>query len=100
MSKRKYPMQWPGNDRPKLFGLLTSLAAFQILTPPAASAQTATNLIADFTNTAPILLEDVVVTGRLTPTADTVGPAPVQIISAEDIRKAGTMDVLSTLLKL
>jgi iron complex outermembrane receptor protein len=100
MSKRKYPMQWPGNDRPKLFGLLTSLAACQILTPPAASAQTATNLTTDITNTAPILLEDVVVTGRLTPTADTVGPAPVQIISAEDIRKAGTMDVLSTLLKL
>lgn len=81
-------------------GLLSSLAAMQILTPPAASAQTSTNLTTDFTNTAPILLEDVVVTGRLTPTADTVGPAPLQIISSEDIRKAGTMDVMSTLLKL
>lgn len=100
MSKRKHCKQRPGNARPRVFGFLSSLAAIQILTPSAASAQTATNLITGVTNTAPILLEDVVVTGRLAPTADTVGPAPVQVITADDIRKAGTMDVLSTLLKL
>lgn len=80
--------------------MLSGAAACQFLTAASLPAQTATNQTDTVTNSQPVKLEDVVVTGRLTPTADTVGPAPVQTITSEDIRKAGTTDVLGTLLKL
>src|SRR5206468_5997655 len=37
------------------------------------------------------------VTGSLIPTAETVGPAPVDIVPAERIQQAGSQDVLATL---
>src|SRR5689334_16445510 len=45
-------------------------------------------------------LPAVVVTGSLIPTAETVGPAPIQNLSSENIQQAGTADALITLKKL
>jgi iron complex outermembrane receptor protein len=77
-----------------------SIVATQTLALLSVQAQTVTNQAVAVTNNTPIDLGEVVVTGRLTPTADTVGPYPLQTITSEDIQKAGTMDVLSTLVKL
>ncbi len=40
------------------------------------------------------VMKPVVVTGSLIPTAETVGPVPVQTITAADIQKLGSQDVL------
>ncbi len=48
----------------------------------------------------PVKLEKVVVTGSNIPTADTVGPSPVETISAVDIEKTGSQDVLQLLKKI
>src|SRR5712671_5971678 len=40
------------------------------------------------------VMKPVVITGSLIPTAETVGPAPVQTITAADIQKIGAQDVL------
>ena len=45
-------------------------------------------------------LPAVVVTGSLIPTAETVGPSPVDTVSSEAISKLGSQDVLDTLKKL
>lgn len=45
-------------------------------------------------------LKPVVVTGSYIPTAETVGPAPVETITAADIEKTGSQDVLQLLTKL
>ena len=50
--------------------------------------------------TAPKELKPVVVTGSYIPTAETVGPAPVDTVAVEQIQKAGSQDVLETLKKL
>jgi iron complex outermembrane recepter protein len=49
---------------------------------------------------APTVLKPTVVTGSYIPTAETVGPAPVQTLSTEAIEQAGTADALVTLRKL
>src|SRR5215470_7539595 len=49
---------------------------------------------------APTKLKPTVVTGSLIPTAETVGPAPVQTIDSTAIEQAGTADALLTLRKL
>lgn len=51
-------------------------------------------------NAPPTELKPVVVTGSLIPTAETVGPAPVEVVSAEDIKETGALDVLSALQKI
>lgn len=49
---------------------------------------------------APEEMKPVVVTGSYIPTAETVGPSPVQTIGTEMIDQAGTADALMTLKKL
>jgi iron complex outermembrane receptor protein len=49
---------------------------------------------------APAVMKPTVVTGSLIPTAETVGPAPVNIIGSEEIQRSGQQDVLSLLTKL
>lgn len=80
--------------------VLFRVFAIQILMLSAALAQTTTNQTTTPATNEPVKLQEVVVTGRLTPTADTVGPAPLQTISAQDIQKTGATDVLGVLLKL
>src|SRR5882762_4525663 len=59
----------------------------------------ATFALAQDTNT-PTTTKPVVVTGSLIPTAETVGPAPVETISAVQIEKMGAQDVPSLVKKL
>src|SRR6266536_283514 len=61
----------------------------QMLALQVALAQQATN--------APVKVEKTVGTGSLIPTAETVGPAPVDIVGAERIQQVGSQDVLATL---
>src|SRR5258707_10032960 len=49
---------------------------------------------------APTRLKPTVVTGSLIPTAETVGPAPVEIIGSEQVEKIGAQDVLDLLKKV
>src|SRR4051794_13685738 len=46
------------------------------------------------------VMKPVVVTGSLIPTAETVGPAPVQTITAADIQRIGSQDVLDLVKKV
>src|SRR5437588_7560365 len=46
---------------------------------------------------APTRIKPTVVTGSLIPTAETVGPAPVDTVSAADIQKTGSQDILTSL---
>src|SRR6266700_3796448 len=59
----------------------------------------ATAALAEDTN-APTTMKPVVITGSLIPTAETVGPAPVQTIGAAEIERAGAQDVLDVVKKL
>src|SRR6266480_4086162 len=68
-----------------------------MLALPVALAQQATNQTAAATGEKPLKMEKTVVTGSLIPTAETVGPAPVDIVSAEKIQQVGSQDVLATL---
>src|SRR6266478_7545060 len=65
----------------------------------AASCIGATAALSEDTN-APTTMKPVVVTGSLIPTAETVGPAPVQTIGAAEIERAGANDVLDVVRKL
>ena len=65
------------------------LAAGCSLLPLASFAQTDTN--------AAVQMKPTVVTGSLIPTAETVGPAPIETVSSADIQKTGTQDILSAL---
>src|SRR5579859_564870 len=49
---------------------------------------------------APTVMKPTVITGSYIPTAETVGPAPLQTLSTETIDQAGTADPLLTLKKL
>ncbi|PYJ87826.1 MAG: hypothetical protein DME22_00240, partial [Verrucomicrobia bacterium] len=71
--------------RRALYGTL----GLPMLALPVALAQQTTN--------EPVKLEKMVVTGSLIPTAETVGPAPVDIVGAERIQQVGSQDVLATL---
>src|SRR6266566_2644360 len=71
-----------------------------MLALPVALGQQATNQSAAATGEQPVKMEKTVVTGSLIPTAETVGPAPVQTLSNEAISQAGTADALLTLKKL
>src|SRR6266480_3761324 len=59
-----------------------------LLAVPIALGQQATNQVAAAKTEKPVKMEKTVVTGSLIPTAETVGPAPVQAISIEDVQKA------------
>jgi iron complex outermembrane receptor protein len=48
----------------------------------------------------PIQMEKIVVTGSLLPTAETVGPAPMDTLTTESIQQVGSSDVLAALKKL
>jgi iron complex outermembrane recepter protein len=65
----------------------------------AAVSMLAISVQAQDTN-APTVLKPTVVTGSYIPTAESVGPAPVQTLSTEAIQQAGTADPLLTLKKL
>ena len=58
-----------------------------------------TAALAEDTN-APTTMKPVVITGSLIPTAETVGPAPVQTIGAAEIERVGANDVLDVVRKL
>src|SRR5436309_8374815 len=79
---------------------LYSTLGIPMLALPVAMAQQATNQTAAATGERPVKMEKSVVTGSLIPTAETVGPTPVQSVSVEDIQRAGTSDVMATLRKL
>src|SRR5438105_1390680 len=49
---------------------------------------------------APTVMKPTVVTGSYIPTAETVGPAPVNIVTSVDIQRSGQQDVLSVLTRL
>src|SRR5215471_8798036 len=49
---------------------------------------------------APTVMKPTVVTGSYIPTAETVGPVPVQTLSSEAIDQSGSADPLMTLKKL
>src|SRR2546430_1291796 len=72
-----------------LLRALCAVLGIQMLALPVALAQQATNQ--------PVKMETTVVTGSLIPTAETVGPAPVEIVGAERIQQVGSQDVLATL---
>jgi len=67
--------------RRALYGTL----GIPMLALPVALAQQTTNQTAAATGEKPVKMEKTVVTGSLIPTAETVGPAPVDIVSAERI---------------
>jgi iron complex outermembrane receptor protein len=75
---------------PLCCSLLATLAGGALLAP---------GLHAQDTN-APTEMKPTVVTGSYIPTAETVGAAPVQSLSSENIIQAGTADPLLTLKKL
>src|SRR5882672_5691174 len=58
----------------------------------------ATTALAEDTNAT--TMKPVVVTGSYIPTAETVGPAPVQTITAAEIQKVGAQDVLDLVKKV
>ncbi len=66
-----------------------SALGIQMLALQVALAQQATN--------EPVKMEKTVVTGSLIPTAETVGPAPVDVVGAQKIQQVGSQDVLLTL---
>lgn len=72
-----------------LLGLAGALA---VVLPGQAQDTTATN--------APTVLKPTVVTGSFIPTAETVGAAPVAVVSAAQINAAGQQDILASLTKL
>src|SRR5947209_3938956 len=52
------------------------------------------------TSNAPTVLKPTVVTGSYIPTAETVGVAPVDIVSSVEILRSGQQDVLATLTRM
>src|SRR5258708_7073559 len=81
--------------RRALYGTL----GIQMLALPVALAQQATNQTAAATSDQPVKMEKTVVAGSLIPTAETVGPAPVDIVASEQIQKLGAQDPLESLRK-
>src|SRR6266516_2304724 len=69
---------------------LYSTLGIPLLALPVAMAQQATNQTVAATGEKPVKMEKTVVTGSLIPTAETVGPAPVDVVSADSIQKVGT----------
>jgi len=65
----------------------------------AAALLSATSVLAQDTN-APTVMKPTVVTGSYIPTAETVGPAPVETVTSAKIQEVGSQDVLLTLKKV
>src|SRR5438093_1470678 len=78
---------------------LYSTLGIPLLALPVAMAQQATNQTAAATGEA-VKTEKTVVTGSLIPTAETVGPAPVEVVGTVEIQKSGQQDILQTLKRL
>ncbi len=78
---------------------LYSTLGIPMLVLPVAMAQQATNQTVAAASEQPTKMEKTVVTGSLLPTAETVGPAPVDVVPAEQIQLLGTQDSLNTLRK-
>jgi len=77
----------PSVHVPPLGGLV-----FTLLMAASSMAQDATN--------GPTRIRPTIVTGSLIPTAETVGPAPLDVLSAIDIQRTGQQDILAVLTKL
>src|SRR3989442_13105635 len=75
-----------------LYRALCAGLGIQMLTLPVALGQETTNQ--------PVKMEKTVVTGSLIPTAETVGPAPVEVVGSVEIQKSGQQDILQTLKRL
>src|SRR5881396_141237 len=82
--------------RRALYGTL----GIPMLALPVALAQQATNQTAAATGEKPVKTEKTVVTGSLIPTAETVGPAPVEVVGTVEIQKSGQQDILQALKRL
>src|SRR5262245_33050878 len=78
--------------------LLYGTLGIQMLTLPVAYGQQA-GQPAPASSEEPVKMEKTVVTGSLIPTAETVGPAPVDTATAEAITKLGNADILQSLKK-
>src|SRR5205814_6045618 len=83
--------------RSRLRRILSTVLGVQLLGLSADLAQPSTNQTVAATGGQPTKMEKTVVTGSLIPTAETVGPAPVDVVSAERIQQVGSQDVLATL---
>lgn len=80
--------------------LLTEVPCKKILAGLFGTGLVASPLLAQVTDTnAPTVMKPTVVTGSYIPTAETVGPAPIQTLSSEAIQQAGEADPLMTLKK-
>src|SRR5689334_10130123 len=66
-----------------------ALLAGVIVTAPALAQEAGTN--------APTVMKETVVTGSFIPTAETVGPAPVETVTAAQLQTTGQQDVLAAL---
>src|SRR5205814_9257180 len=83
--------------RSRLRRILSTVLGVQLLGLSADLAQPSTNQTVAATGERPVKMEKTVVTGSLIPTAETVGPAPVDVIGSEKIQQVGSQDVLATL---
>lgn len=72
----------------------------KVLAVPIASVVFLSTCVYAQTNTNTAQLPSVLITGSLIPTAETVGPAPVNTVTTTDLEHAGQQDVLSSLIKL
>src|ERR1051325_512022 len=84
------PLQKVVTQRLRRSTVLTGLVAASLFALPALAQDT----------TAPTQMKPTVVTGSYIPTAETVGPAPVQTLGEQMIQEAGTSDALLTIKKL
>ena len=89
----------PGDCMKTYLGKLPPIIRNVYAVLPTLVLASASRVLAEDTN-APVTTKPVVVTGSLIPTAETVGPAPVQTIAESTIQQAGTGDALMTLKKL
>src|SRR5437773_2457279 len=67
--------------------LLCSALGIQMLALSVALAQQATNQTTAATGEQPVKMQKTVVTGSLIPTAETVGPTPVAVVSAVELER-------------
>jgi iron complex outermembrane receptor protein len=88
------------NVRSALRRLLYSTLGIQLLALPVAYAQQAAGRPPAPGAEEPVKLEKTVVTGSLIPTAETVGAAPVQTVTAVEIERTGAQDVLELVKKI
>lgn len=92
-------MRYPNHSLPK--SSLTALSAALLVSTFATAAHAAQDSVADDTSGNEEPEERIVVTGsRISSDAATSSPSPVQVITAEQFRNAGEIDITQTLREL